>query len=263
MRSLFFTLSLLLSVNVFSAGVVNIWYTESDTTTIGEQFSIFIKCSYTNTSDSGRVYIKNLTTNKFVQVYKFKILELLQETPTGQDDTYELIIAIPSYVGKCELFGSGNTGTGNPVIFVRSDVPDFSISWLNGSPAGYSGFAYSITVKWSYKEQLTDTMRLSLNETDFLKIPLTELKHDSTISFNLIGEPGIYQLTGNYILNTPLNHINYTILTPVSTSIVTQIEEKEEIIYYNMQGVKIEKPNEGFYLWKSEKGSGKVMIRIE
>jgi hypothetical protein len=45
---------------------------------------------------------------------------------------------------------------------------------------------------------------------------------------------------------------------PITTSTINPTEEKEEIIYYNMQGIKIEKPTQGLYLWKSLKGSGKV-----
>jgi hypothetical protein len=48
------------------------------------------------------------------------------------------------------------------------------------------------------------------------------------------------------------------VIEDIITSTVNPVEEKEEIIYYNMQGIKIEKPSEGFYLWKSEKGSGKI-----
>jgi hypothetical protein len=258
MRTLLFTLALLFSVNVFGAGTVNIWHIENDTTTIGEQFSIFIKCSYSNSSDTGRIYIRHLETSQMIQVYKFKVIELLDQTPTGIDGTYEILVTVPLNIGKCRVIGSSSTMP-QVDLFVRSDIPDFEISGFGSNTfSGYSGFTNSYKIRWTYKEQPTDSMKLFLDGVLLKKMAISEMLNDSIIPFNIIGNPGVYKMTGNYILNTPLVYIDYTIISPVSTSTINPIEEKEEIIYYNMQGVKIEKPTQGFYLWKSQKRSGKV-----
>lgn len=71
-----------------------------------------------------------------------------------------------------------------------------------------------------------------------------------------------------YAYPVSLNGVDKTyirIMPKVTTSIINPLEEKDiKISYYTIQGLKVEKPIEGLYIWKAENGeSGKLIYRID
>ncbi len=266
MKNIIFIIALLFAVNS-KAAVFNIWYIENDTATTAQTFSVFVKCSYTSATDTGRIYLRNTVTSVFVEVYKVKIQTLLGTTPTGPNSTYELTFIIPTgYTKNCTFTANYQSPTvvGGFPCYIRSNVPDLSMNGGYGDFSGLSGFTTHFKVKWTYQALLTDSLELFLEGVLFDKIALTDLEDDSIVSFVISGTVGVKKLTANYVLNSG-TWIEYTITTPIPdpdpTGLIDPLEEKNTSLkYYDIEGREIKKPNEGLFIWKSNGQSGKVFI---
>lgn len=254
MKKLLIIFCFFISSLAYSYPQVNIWYMENDTTTTGATFNIFIKCGYTNSADSGRIYISDLSGSVFDEVYKFKIIELLGTTPTGPSGTYVIPVTIPNYSKHCEAFGNGSNMPRLP-LYVRSSTPDFDFVSF-GDFSGPSGFSTFFKVDWTYEAQITDSIELSLDGILFKKIAITDIEDDSIVSFTISGSPGSHQLTSNYSIWWP-----YTVTSLLSLMDLQEAEKIYNITYYNIQGIEIRKPVKGFFLWKASNGlTGKEFI---
>lgn len=259
-KIILFTLLAIVSLNL-KATAFNIWYIENDTATAGQSFKVYVKGSYSAMDDTGRVYIKNLTTASFVEVYKVSLVDLIDlGTPSGPSGTYELTFNMPTsgYTGPCEMF-SNHTSMPRLPVFMRSNTPDFSVVGGYGAFNGPSGFATQFKVKWTYQALITDSLELNLDGILFKKIALTDLQDDSIVTFNISGSPGVHPLTANYVLNSG-TWIDFTINTVAGIIDFIELEKTNSVQYYNISGIEIKKPSEGFFIWKSGLDSGKVYI---
>jgi hypothetical protein len=261
-KSILFILFLLTSTASKST-VFNVWYIENDTTISGQSFKVYVNGAYSSGSDTGRVFIKDLSTSTFVELYKVSIIDLLQTTPTGQNNTYEITVAIPSgYTENCEVFSNYATAPRLPV-YVRANYPDLLIIGGFGPFSGESGFSTYFKVKWTYISMSPDSLELILNSIIYKKIALYDLREDSIVRFSLPDSAGSYALTANYILNNG-TWIDYTVTEtpdPPVTNILDPLCPKKEVTYYTILGEKIDHPSEGLFIWRSQYGqSGKILI---
>ena len=242
---------------------MNIWYVSHDTITQLSEMSISVKGYYNTSTDTGRVYMKNQLTSKMIEVYKVNLYDLFSAQPTGYNSTHVLTFIVPtSCKGNTPVSVTYNSDPRVWNIFVRSYTPDLAIKGL-GVFSGDSAFSTFIKVGFTYEPKTTDSLELFFDNELYKKIALTDLLSDSIVDFTVDKSPGQHRLTTNYILNTPTSYLDYTIKDAVKTSIINPLSPpiNLKITFFNIQGLEIEKPNEGIYLWKSENGeSGKSFI---
>jgi hypothetical protein len=259
MKNLLLSLLLIISLNSYSAAVVNIWYVENDSATTGQSFSVFIKGSSSSVTDTARIYIKSLSNSNFVEVFKVNLSGLLATNPTGPNSTYELEFLLPSgYTKDCEIFSNYTVSPRSP-LYVSSNVPDFTIVGGYGSFSGPNGFSTHFKVSWTYRAMPADSIDLYLDGSVFKKIAIVDIEADSIITFQVTGTIGGHKLTSNYFLNSG-TWIDYTINLSSGITKYSHSAKDPEIKYYNEVGLEIEKPDHGFCLWKTATSSGKIYI---
>ncbi len=245
MKKIIFIAFLLIGVSANAATVFNV-VNANDTTTQGQSIDIYINASYSVASDTGRVYIKNIASGNFIQIYKFKIQSFLL-IPTQPDGSIKITVLIPftSEAGPSQIFGNYS----NPVrksIFVRSFVND--VKFVNiGQMSGNAGYSSHIKIGWTFQQSQSDSIKVFLSGSLIVKKSLNQILSDSIIYFT-INNSGIATMSPS------LGSYSYSV-TSVNTGIIEEYSKEKHfnVLFYDILGRTVY-PAEGAFIKRTMLG---------
>lgn len=261
MKKIIFLLALLplLSYGQYTGlqniGVFN--FPINDTITQGDSVSLDIKYSIVAIGQPDTLKIELYPAlNVIAKIPANSIFTI----PVNSDGTRTIKFKLPdlSPVGSARFYINSNNGFDlNPVyFFIRSKTPDVSlVSWAN--PIDTTGQEYSLTLKYTFIPKTTDTLKIFIGDSVVYKGSYTKSlisfhipNFNSSIDCELTIEGSIGVID---MFITKPNHSVSGILNPLHYN-------NEEIHYYSETGLEIPKPDNGFYIWKSNYRSGKSFV---
>jgi hypothetical protein len=235
-----------------NVGVFN--FPINDTITQGDSVSIDIKYSITNMGQPDTLKIQLYPALNFICSIPANTIFAI---PSNSDGTRTIKFKLPlsSPVGSARFYLRYDL---NPVNFyIRSKSPDISITQLDNT-IDTTGQDFSLKIDYTFLPKTSDTLKIFIGDSLVYKGVYTK----SLISFHIpyFNYSNTYPLTitgwiGSESVNiTKPSHTVSGIFDPIAT-------HNQDVHYYNEQGTEIQKPTEGFYIWKTKNGhSGKGFV---
>jgi hypothetical protein len=252
-------------------GQIYFWYTKSDSLSQGENSYVAIKYDNSYSFDSRgftyasvdtlqvRIFCSSNCDPSGALVYKLSLADLDTITKHSDGTTWiPFTVPLNYNIGNSKI--SITWCSTFPPVFVRSKTPDVYIaSWTSGNtPYGLNdttGESFSLAIDYTFEPSTTDTLKILIGDSIVYKglykksliFNIPYFVASNSFNLTIIGSADYLALN-----ITKPNHVS-GIFDPIST-------RNQEVHYYNIQGEEIYKPSEGFYIWKTQYGSGKKII---
>jgi hypothetical protein len=264
MRKILCVLLIGLSIGSYAANTINfyIWSISVDTATNGQTVNFTAKFNNPSgwqSTDSLRISATG-PNYTFPYVFKMKASDALA-LPTNPDGTTSFSFMVPnnSNLGKwMKLYPQSATHMPLDSIYIISSTPDITYKG-SSSYNDTTGQTFHFTIDYTFLPTNQDTLRAYLGDSLIYKGLYVNIINAHVPYFNSSGN---YKLTiekwNGYDLIS-VTKPNHTVVN----GIIDPINNPTNIVihYYNIEGLEIEKPSKGLFIWKTETGeSGKLYI---
>jgi hypothetical protein len=261
MKNILIILLLLLPFLSFGKKVAIVEYIEKDTLTQGDRTFVCLKYDpeYFSSSDTLRLTLRNITASQSIEVLKMSFTDI-NTLPTSVDGYKWIYYTIPSNYttlpGTLLLVNYYYHGQYSAIgLFIRSSTPDISIkTWSSSIDTTQQPFA--MTIDYTYHPTFMDSLKILIGDSvvyhgiyqKSLAFNIPDFNSSSTYNLTIIGCTDYVPLT-----ISKRNSLVSGLFSPITN-------HKGAVYYYNEQGMEIDKPEHGFYIWKTHNSSGKSYI---